>query len=75
MSALAYMWLWAAVIALGATIDKVWMRYLRPRVAKRRCWPPATDDWHIPNAAWLGAVAFTVGLGIILKFIAPAAGF
>ncbi len=75
MEALAYMWLWAAVIALAATVDKVWMRVLRPRLAKRLGLFPASDDWHIPNAAWLGALAFTVGLGIILKFIAPAAGF
>ncbi|MCX5592848.1 hypothetical protein [Alcaligenes endophyticus] len=75
MEALTQLWLWAFVIALGATVDKVWMRILRPRLASRLRLAPAQDDWHIPNAAWVGALIFTVGLGFFLKFVAPAAGY
>ncbi len=71
MTIIAYAALWACMIAVAVFLDTyVWLRYVRPALAKSYGWPAVRNDERIPPAA----AAFGGGAAFILLFVLPNVG-
>ncbi|HBQ90965.1 MAG TPA: hypothetical protein DD803_16130 [Alcaligenes faecalis] len=75
MSAIAYLFLLCCVLALVGMLDRAWLRFVRPVLARRFGWPAVHPSEHIPTAAWAGCAVAGFGIWLMLARIAPSAGF
>lgn len=75
MTVLAYAALLAFVLACAGAFDAVWLKYVRPRLAKSRGWPEVQLDERIPAVAWAGAASFLSVLFIFLPLVGVSAGY
>lgn len=75
MTALANLFMWACVISLALLADKPWVRYVRPALASRFGWGALPADSEIPAAWCFGVPGVLLVVGVLLKIIAPAAGY
>ncbi|HBT31995.1 MAG TPA: hypothetical protein DEB15_03735 [Pusillimonas sp.] len=62
MTTPAYLLLLTTAIALAATLDSVWMKYLRPYLSNKYRLRPINQSECIPKVAWVGAWAFLVAV-------------
>lgn len=71
MTIIAYGALWACIITAACLFDNyVWLRHVRPALAKSYGWPAVRKDERIPPSA----AAFGGGAAFILLFVLPFVG-
>lgn len=75
MNTIDYLLLWMLAFDFAAICDRLWMRYVRPRLAVRYGWPELMPDEVIPTWAWAGALIVTALFFIIVPLVGYAAGF
>lgn len=75
MTVFAYAALIAFVLACAGVLDAVWLKHLRPCLAKSRDWPEVEPDERIPAVAWAGAASFLSVLFIFLPLVGVSAGY
>ncbi len=75
MTALANLFMWAGVISIALLADKFWVRSVRPPLAAHFGWEALPEGSETPTSWCLGMPAAFFVIAVILKFIAPAAGF
>ncbi|WP_426345201.1 hypothetical protein [Alcaligenes sp. HNGD-HTN06] len=75
MTALANLFMWAGVLSIALLADKFWVRSVRPPLAAHFGWEPLPGESETPTSWCLGMPTAFFVIAVILKFIAPAAGF
>lgn len=75
MTVIAYAAMLAFVIAVAGVWDAVWLRYLRPYLARTRGWREVDPRERIPAVAWAGAGAFLSIIFIFLPFVGVSEGY
>ncbi|ULH05368.1 hypothetical protein [Alcaligenes faecalis] len=75
MTALANLFMWAGVLSIALLADKFWVRSVRPPLAAHFGWEDLPIGSETPTSWCLGMPAAFFVIAVVLKFIAPAAGF
>lgn len=75
MTVIAYAAMVAFVIAVAGAWDAVWLRYLRPHLAKTRGWREVDPSERIPAVAWAGSAAVLSIMFIFLPLVGVSAGY
>lgn len=75
MSPFDYLVMLAFVIAMAAVLDHLWLKYVRPIMARTRGWREVDPDEHIPLVGWALALFGVATMFIILPFVGFVAGY